>query len=66
MTFNDKNLDQCKRGQVVACVYAVNDRNSFLECQTMAERLLVENKMRFDAKVILIGTKNDLPRQVSE
>ena len=46
----------------MACVYAVNDRNSFLECQTMAERLLLENKMRFDAKVILIGTKNDLPR----
>jgi GTPase SAR1 family protein len=35
MTFNNKNLESCKNGQIVACVYSANNKNSFLECQNM-------------------------------
>lgn len=44
------------------CVYAANDRQSFNNCQDLAERLLKENKLRYDAKAAIIASKVDLPR----
>ena len=63
--FNETTLEYCKKGDIVACVYAMSDRNSFLDCQTIAERLLKEDRMRYDAKVVLVGTKSDLPVEVT-
>lgn len=48
----------------MALFFAVSDRNSFLECQNLAEVFLKEDRMRFDAKIVLVGTKTDLPREV--
>lgn len=65
MTFNDKSYDHCKNGDIVACVYAANDRESFINCQDLVERLLKEDKLKYNAKAAIVATKIDLERLVS-
>lgn len=60
MTFNDKSYDYCKNGDIVACVYGANDRGSFTNCQDLVERLLKEDKLKYNAKAAIVATKIDL------
>lgn len=60
MSFNGKSYDHCKNGDIVVCVYGANDRGSFINCQDLVEKLLNEDKLKYNAKAAIVATKIDL------